>query len=65
MKTASEFFKQLLPLLNAGRVALLDNRRLTNQIAGFERRRTRGGRETIDHAPARTTMLRMPPRWLW
>jgi hypothetical protein len=51
MKSASEFFRELLPWLNSGRAELTDNRRLTNQISGLERRRTRGGRETIDHAP--------------
>jgi hypothetical protein len=51
VKTASEFFRELLPWLNSGRAELTDDRRLTNQFAGLERRRTRGGRETIDRPP--------------
>jgi hypothetical protein len=50
-KTKSEIYAELLPLLNAGRVALLDDRRLTSQLLGLERRTARGGRESIDHAP--------------
>jgi hypothetical protein len=53
VKTASEFFRELLPWLNSGRAELTDDRRLTNQFAGLERRRTRGGRETIDRPPGR------------
>jgi hypothetical protein len=30
---------------------LLDLRRLTAQLCGLERRTTRGGRDSIDHAP--------------
>jgi hypothetical protein len=51
MKTASDFYLAFLPLLNAGRVELLDSPRLVNQLAALERRRGRGGRDTIDHAP--------------
>ena len=40
-----------LPLLNSGRVELLDVSRLRSQLAGLERRTSRGGRESIDHAP--------------
>ena len=39
-----------MPALNSGRVALLDVPRLVSQIVGLERRTSRGGRDSIDHA---------------
>ena len=45
----SELYLDLVPLLNAGRVELLENRRLVDQLAGLERRPGRSGRDTIDH----------------
>lgn len=50
-KPKSELYSTLLPLLNAGRVELPDDRRLAAQLLGLERRTARGGRESIDHAP--------------
>ena len=50
-KSRSDLYRELLPLLNAGRVDLLDSPRLVTQIAGLERRTARGGRDSIDHAP--------------
>jgi hypothetical protein len=50
-RTKSEIYAALLPLLNAGRVELLDERRLLAQLLGLERRTARGGRDSIDHAP--------------
>ncbi len=47
----SELYLETLPALNAKRVRLLDNARLTNQFAGLERRTTRGGRDSVDHSP--------------
>lgn len=47
----SDIYRDLLPLLNAGRVELLDHRRLTVQLLNLERRTARGGRDTIDHPP--------------
>ena len=47
----SEIYLESLPLLNGGRVDLLDNDRLVAQICGLERRTARGGRDTVDHAP--------------
>jgi hypothetical protein len=44
-------YAALLPNLNAGRVELLDERRLVAQLLGLERRTARGGRDSIDHAP--------------
>jgi hypothetical protein len=40
-----------LPLLNSGRVDLLDNPTLITQLCSLERRTARGGRDSIDHAP--------------
>jgi hypothetical protein len=47
----SDIYLEFLPLLNAGRVSLLDNRRLYNQLLNLERRTSRGGLESIDHPP--------------
>jgi len=50
-KTMSDLYRELLPLLNAGRVTLLDHQKLVAQLCGLERRTARGGRDSIDHAP--------------
>jgi hypothetical protein len=50
-KSKSELYTELLPLLNSGRVELLDHRRLVVQLCGLERKVARGGRDSIDHAP--------------
>ena len=39
-----------LPLLNSGKIRLLDNKRLVAQLIGLERNTARGGRDSIDHA---------------
>lgn len=49
-KTRSELYLELLPVLNAGTVELLDNKTLLHQFQGLERR-TGTGRDIIDHAP--------------
>lgn len=49
--TKSELYLGLLPLLNSGRVVLLDDRRLRAQLLGLERHTGRGGRDSITHAP--------------
>jgi hypothetical protein len=51
LKTKSEIYLECLPLLNGGRVDLLDDARLVNQICGLERRTARGGKDSIDHGP--------------
>jgi hypothetical protein len=48
-KTKSQIYSEALPLLNSGRVELLDHARLITQLTGLERRTARGGRDTIDH----------------
>lgn len=50
-KARSDLYRDMLPVLNSGRVVLLDNEKLTAQIVGLERRTARGGRDSIDHAP--------------
>ena len=47
----SDIYHDLLPLLNAGRVELLEHPRLSAQLVGLERRTARGGRDSIDHTP--------------
>lgn len=47
----SAIYKDLLPLINSGRVELLDHQKLVTQLCGLERRTARGGRDSIDHAP--------------
>ena len=45
----SESYLNILPLLNAGRVRLLDSRRLATQFCNLERRTTPIGRDIVDH----------------
>lgn len=47
----SDIYRDVLPLLNSGKVELLDHPRLLSQFANLERRTARGGRDSIDHAP--------------
>jgi hypothetical protein len=45
-------FLELLPLINAGQVSLLDHRRLIDQLLSLERRTSfGGGRDTVGHPP--------------
>jgi hypothetical protein len=41
----------LLPLLNSGRIDLLDNQRLMMQLVNLERRTARSSKDSIDHPP--------------
>lgn len=50
-KTRSDIYLETSPLVNAGRVSLLDNTRMIAQFAGLERRTARSGKDSIDHAP--------------
>jgi hypothetical protein len=46
----SSIYTNVLPLLNSGRVRLLDNKRLVGQLTSLERTTARGSnRDTIDH----------------
>jgi hypothetical protein len=49
--TKSDLYRELLPILNAGRVELLDLPRLRTQLLGLERRVGRSGKDSVDHAP--------------
>jgi hypothetical protein len=46
----SALYLGLLPLLNSGKVRLLDDKRLIAQLLGLERNTARGGNDSIDHA---------------
>ena len=50
-KTASELYKEILPVLMSGQVELLDNKKLINQLCSLERRTRSGGRDLITHGP--------------
>jgi hypothetical protein len=47
----SDIYREWLPLLNAGKMSLLDIPRLKAQLCGLERKVARSGQESIDHAP--------------
>jgi hypothetical protein len=47
----SDLYRDLLPLLNSGHIILPRHDRLIAQIVGLERRVSRAGRDSIDHAP--------------
>ncbi|ODS55792.1 MAG: hypothetical protein ABS36_09400 [Acidobacteria bacterium SCN 69-37] len=47
----SGLYLELLPLMNAGRVRLLDLPDLLRELRGLERRRGSAGRDRIDHRP--------------
>jgi hypothetical protein len=47
----SAIYGEALPLFTSGRVRLLDNPRLVNQLIGLERRTSPAGRDRIDHGP--------------
>jgi len=47
----SDIYRDVLPMLNSGKVELLDLKVITAQLCGLERRTARGGRDSIDHAP--------------
>ncbi|CAN5365954.1 hypothetical protein BH23GEM2_BH23GEM2_20930 [soil metagenome] len=50
-RTKSDLYRELLPLVNAATVELLDLQRLSVQLVGLERRVARGGKDSIDHSP--------------
>jgi len=51
LKAKSDLFRDLLPLINARRIDLIDDKRLRAQLIGLERRTSRAGKDSIDHAP--------------
>ena len=51
-RTASQQFLELLPLINAKRVGLLDHKRMLDQLIGLERRTGFGtGKDAVGHPP--------------
>ena len=50
-RNKSTIYQDFLPALNGQRIRLLDHSRLIGQAVGLERRTSRGGRDSIDHAP--------------
>ena len=50
-KSKSDLYRDVLPLLNSGSIVLPCSDRLVAQLVGLERRTTRAGRDSIDHAP--------------
>jgi hypothetical protein len=50
-KVKSEIYRDALPMINSGRIRLLDHQRLIGQLCSLERRTSRGGRDSIDHPP--------------
>lgn len=50
-KPKSDLYRDMLPVLNSGEIALLDRRRMVDQIVNLERRTGRGGKDSIDHPP--------------
>jgi hypothetical protein len=50
-KPKSDLYRNLLPVLNANRLELLDHPRLIAQLCGLERRTARSGKDSIDHSP--------------
>jgi hypothetical protein len=50
-RTKSDIYRETVAPVNAGRVELLDLPRLRAQLIGLERRVSRGGRDSLDHAP--------------
>ena len=45
----SEIYSEALPLFSSGRVRLIENKTLVNQLASLERRTMPGGKDRIDH----------------
>jgi hypothetical protein len=50
-RPASDIFRDALPLLNSGRIELLDHPKLAAQLVNLERRTARSGRDAISHPP--------------
>jgi len=51
-KTKSEIFLEFLAAVNSGRVKIPSAKRLKAQLVGLERRTSRSGKDSVDHAPS-------------
>jgi hypothetical protein len=60
-KTKSEIYLALLPLLNSGRVELLDHQRLVSQLCSLERRTSRAGTFEMLLPVRSSSPMRWPP----
>ena len=49
--TKSDIYRDLLPLVNSGRLEMLDDARLLAQCLDLERKVARSGKDSIDHGP--------------
>lgn len=47
--TRSQLYLAFLPIVNSGRVELLDDKRLITQLSRLERRTSRSGQDSVDH----------------
>jgi hypothetical protein len=50
-KVKSDLYRDLLPLINGGRIELLDHPKSINQLCSLERKTARSGKDTIDSPP--------------
>ncbi len=50
-KSASDLYREALPLFTTGKIELPDHGRLIAQLAALERRTARGGRDSVGHPP--------------
>jgi hypothetical protein len=50
-RTRSEIYLEFLALVNSKRVRMPNNKRIRQQLVMLERRVSRGGRDSVDHAP--------------
>lgn len=50
-ETASDLYRESLPLLNGGKVELLDDKRFIHQVSSLERTVNKLGKDTITHPP--------------
>lgn len=51
VKVKSDIYRDFLPMINGGRVELLDHPKMIAQLCSLERRTARGGKDSIDHPP--------------
>ena len=51
-KTKSEIYLEILPVVNASRIELLDHPKMISQFSRLERRTSRSGRDIVDHGPS-------------
>ena len=51
-KTKSEIYLEILPVMNASRIELLDHPKMLSQFSRLERRTSRAGKDIVDHGPS-------------